>query len=233
MKYTYLNAGSFWSDGGAALGVLPKALWHKEIFHDEQNRIEMSLNLLLINSSGKNILIDTGIGNRVSDKIRKIFKVSDFCLLRNLEKLGFTRYDIDYVVFTHLHFDHAGGIVTRFEKDELTFPNALHVIQKKEWEIAKSPDALNKAAYNFNHHLKLLEESGKFKLISGDYQLLPGIELKFAGGHSNGSQYVKITDKNELAIYSGDIIPSIFHVKLHVTSAYDVCRPNGHSDVFR
>ncbi|RLC52193.1 MAG: MBL fold metallo-hydrolase, partial [Candidatus Cloacimonadota bacterium] len=203
-----VSAGSWKGDGGAIMGVMPKVLWQKIAAADEKNRVVLALNILLIRAEGKNILIDTGIGNKISDKIRKIYDASDFELIENLQKLGIERTDIDYVILTHLHFDHAGGIVTSLNgKTELTFPNAMHIIQKKEWQVAKDPDELNRASYNFKDDLTLLEKSGSYKLVNGSYELVPGITVEFTGGHSEGMQVVRLESEGKLAYYAGDIIP--------------------------
>ena len=182
------------------MGVMPKILWQKLIKADGNNRIELALNLLLIRSENKNILIDTGLGNKITPKIQKIYSPSKFILLESLAKLGLTRNDIDFVVLTHLHFDHAGGVTSIINNNiELTFPNAIHIIQKKEWKIAKNPDELNKASYNFEEDLKLLEDIGNYKLIDGDFQLTKDVTLELTGGHSEGTQVVRIESENELA----------------------------------
>lgn len=225
-----VSAGTWWGDGGAALGVLPKALWQKFMDVDEKNRIPLSLNTLLLQTAGKNILIDTGIGNKLPEKRKPIFDPSDFILPDELAQLGISRHDIDVVILTHLHFDHAGGVVTLIDgKPELTFPNAIHLIQEKEWETARYPDELNLASYDFKTNLALLSESGKYQLVSGNYQLSPEITLELVGGHSEGMQVVRIESESELAYYAGDIIPIEKQQHLAITSAYDICR----RDTFR
>ncbi|MCF7792866.1 MAG: MBL fold metallo-hydrolase [Candidatus Cloacimonetes bacterium] len=220
-----VSAGSWMGDGGAAMGVMPKALWKKLLPCDNKNRIPLALNSLLIQTAGKNILIDTGIGNKLSPKKKEIYQASDFDLLENLHKLDLKREEIDYVILTHLHFDHAGGVVTNFAgKPELTFPNAIHVFQKAEWEIAQNPDELNKASYNFKDDLQLLNESGKYKVIEGDYELLPGVKIERTGGHSEGMQVVRMESDGELAYYAGDIIPMQSLKHLAVNSAFEICR---------
>lgn len=222
---TVVSAGNYWADAGAAMGVLPRALWKKFLDVDEKDRIKLELNSLLLQFDKKNILIDTGIGNKHTNKLRKIYNPSDFDLLENLFKLGISRHDINFVILTHLHFDHAGGVTSIFnEKKELTFPNAVHLIQKKDWDIAKEPDELNKASYNFSADLELLEQIGKYKLLNGDFSLTPEIKLLLVGGHSEGMQIVRIESDNNLAYYVGDIIPLDAHQHLVVTTSYDVCR---------
>jgi len=212
-------------DAGAAMGVMPKVLWQKLIKADEKNRIELALNLLLIRSENKNIMVDTGLGNKISDKVKKIYSPSKFILLDSLAEHGLDRNDIDIVVLTHLHFDHAGGVTSIINnKKELTFPNAIHVFQKKEWEVAKAPDELNKASYNFEEDLKLLEDIGNYKLIDGDFKLTKDVTLELTGGHTEGTQVVRIESNNDLAYYPGDILPMEINRHLAVTTAFDINR---------
>jgi glyoxylase-like metal-dependent hydrolase (beta-lactamase superfamily II) len=224
-KYFNIDGGYYFSDAGAAMGVFPRALWENKIDLDSKYRMKFNLNLGLIVTESTKILIDTGIGNRISEKEKKIYNPSDYRLFDSLKSLNIKPEEINYVVLTHLHFDHAGGIVSTLNgEDKLTFPNAIHLIQKEEWETAKSPDELNKAAYNFKKHLALLESKGNYKLIDGDEEIIPGVKLIKAGGHSNGCQIVKMQNEETIAYYAGDIIPSEMHIALGITSSYDVCR---------
>jgi len=220
-----VSAGYYWSDCGAFMGVLPYPLWQKKTLLDQKQRRKLNLNLLLIKSDKHNILIDTGIGNRLSDKQRDIYQPSEFLLPFSLAELGLKDRDITDVIMTHLHFDHAGGIITNFGTyDALTFPKAHYWIQKAEWEIAKNPDDLNKASYNFNHQLYLLEQSHQYELIEGNLEIAEGVTLIKTGGHTAGSQIVEIETSSKFYIYPADIIPTFFHISLAVTSAYDLSR---------
>ncbi|HNX00367.1 MAG TPA: MBL fold metallo-hydrolase [Candidatus Cloacimonadota bacterium] len=225
-----VSAGYYWSDGGAAFGALPKVLWNKTVEADEKNRIRFQLSLLLIRADGRNILIDTGCGNHLNEKQIKIYSPSEFILFQELDKLGLSRYDITDVILTHLHFDHAGGVISIIDgKRELTFPNAIHHIQRKEWNMAENPDELNQAAYMFEEQLSLLASLGKYRLIDGLDNLTPEIQLRLTGGHTVGTQVVCMESEGEFAVYAGDIIPSQPHLSLPVISAYDVSR----EDTFR
>jgi glyoxylase-like metal-dependent hydrolase (beta-lactamase superfamily II) len=230
IELTLVSAGHYWSDGGAAFGALPKALWNKTIEADEKNRICFELNLLLIRADSRNILVDTGCGNHLSEKQMKIYNPSEFTLFAELEKLGLSRFDITDVILTHLHFDHAGGVVSEIDGElQLSFPHAVHYIQETEWEMAKHPDELNQAAYEFEEQLSILESEGKYELVNGNYELIPEITLKLTGGHTVGTQIVVCESDNDFAIYAGDIVPSLPHLALPVISAYDVSR----EDTFR
>jgi len=224
-KIFKVHAGHYWSDGGAFLGVLPYAIWGKKIQTDEKRRRRLDLNLLLIVSGDRRILIDTGVGNRLSDKQEEIYRPSEFASPAALAELGFRDRDITDVIMTHLHFDHAGGIITSFgTQDVLTFPKAKYWIQKDEWDMAKAPDTTNQAAYAFEHQLALLEHHGKLELIEGELEIAEGVTCVKTGGHSVGSQFVQIDSPEGFYIYAGDIIPTSFHISPAVTSAYDVCR---------
>jgi glyoxylase-like metal-dependent hydrolase (beta-lactamase superfamily II) len=220
-----INAGDYWTDGGAMLGVLPRAIWGKTVHTDERHRKNLALNLLLIKVDGHVILVDTGLGNRLTDQQRDIYRPSSFLLPAALAEVGVRDTDVTDVVLTHLHFDHAGGIVTGFgDMDRLTFPKARHWIQRVEWETAKNPDGLNRAANNFEQQLTLLEERGRQEIIEGDREIAPGVRLVLTGGHTAGSQIVEIDLPTGFYIYPADIIPTMFHTSPAVTSAYDVCR---------
>jgi len=220
-----LNGGYFLADGGASFGVLPKNLWKKLQECDLKNRIRLDFNLLLIQSENKNILIDTGIGNIISPKVQKIFDPSPFLLIENLKKLNIQRADIDFVILTHLHFDHAGGVSSFVNgKEELTFPDAVHIIQKKEWDTALDPDELNKGSYRFKEDLALLNDRGNIQFIGGNYNLTSEITLELVGGHSEGMQIIRLESDGMLAYYTGDIIPTETHRHLAVNSAFDLDR---------
>ncbi len=218
-------AGHYWSDGGAFMGVLPYALWKEKATLDDRRRQKLNLNLLLIYSEGRWILVDTGLGNRLSEKQIQIYQPSEFLLPLALSELGIKDSDITDVIMTHLHFDHAGGVITGFgDHDGLTFPEATYWIQKSEWEMAKNPDELNMAAYSFEHQLSLLEMQGKLRLIEAEVEVAKGVRAVWSGGHTVGHQYVQIDFGDQFYIYAGDIIPTWFHTSLAITSAYDVSR---------
>jgi glyoxylase-like metal-dependent hydrolase (beta-lactamase superfamily II) len=220
-----INAGYYSTDAGAALGVLPRAIWEKRISVDEKHRQKIRINLLLIKTGDKLILIDTGIGNKLNDKKKKIYNYTDFLLPASLQEVGFSRFEITDVILTHLHFDHAGGIISIFDdRPKLTFPNATHWIQKSEWEMAKHPDELNVAAYDFPNDLALLEQEGKMRLIDGKHFITEEIELTKVGGHTVGFQIVALNFDDKKAIFAGDIIPSQDHLPLPIISAYDLSR---------
>jgi len=225
MKLELVSAGHYWTDAGAFMGVLPYFIWHDKVSTDERQRLKMNLNLLLIRTEDRNILVDTGVGNRLNKRRKEIYNPSEFKLVTNLKVLNLNAEDITDVILTHLHFDHAGGVVSAIDgKDNLTFPNAVYHIQDKEWKMAKNPDKLNMAAYQFEHQLSLLEKEGRLHFIDGDEEIVPGVFVRLAGGHTIGMQIVEVIIDGKSYIYAGDIIPTRFHLPLAITSSYDVCR---------
>lgn len=225
MKLELVSAGHYWTDAGAFMGVLPYFIWHDKVSTDERQRLMMNLNLLLICTEDRNILVDTGVGNRLNKRRTEIYNPSPFELVSNLQKLGLNADDVTDVILTHLHFDHAGGVVSAFDgKDFLTFPQAVYHLQSKEWAMAKNPDKLNAAAYQFEHQLSLLESTGKLHFIEGDAEIAPDVFVRLTGGHTVGMQIVGTIMDGKPYIYAGDIIPTRFHLPLAITSSYDVSR---------
>ncbi|HRX93637.1 MAG TPA: MBL fold metallo-hydrolase, partial [Chitinophagaceae bacterium] len=193
MKLYTINTGYFKLDGGAMFGVVPKSIWNKINPADENNMCSWALRSMLIEDGDRLILIDNGMGDKQSEKFFSFYYMhGDDSLDKSLSKYGFSRDDITDVFLTHLHFDHAGGIVTNIVNPQLTFPNAVHLIQKAEWEISENPDLLNTAAYNFSQNLKLLKDKGKYQLLDGDTEIVPGFTAKLWKGHSHGMQGVRI-----------------------------------------
>lgn len=222
---TIINAGFWLADGGATFGVLPKTLWQKFAKADHMNRIRLSLNSLLIQDNNINVLIDTGLGELINQRIRRFYEPSEFLLAEALINLGLKCSDIDYVILTHLHLDHAGGLLSGSEDNRyLTFPHAKLLIQVKEWQIARDPGEADRASYDFALNLSPLTDTSNLQLVDGDYFVTPEIKLELAGGHSQGMQVVRLESNNELAYYPGDIMPTEAHRHLAVTSAFDTNR---------
>jgi glyoxylase-like metal-dependent hydrolase (beta-lactamase superfamily II) len=216
---------SFKIDGGAMFGVVPKIIWERLAPPDGKNRVKLDLNLLLVISERENILIDAGMGDVLSEKQKKIYgieKPSD--LERRLSELNLTPEDIDLVILTHLHADHAGGVVKMDQSGRKVprFPNARHIVQIREWNDAMSPDERTSATY-FTENLKLLEESNLLELIEGEDEVAKGIKITPTGGHTPGHQAILIKDKEIKILCAGDIIPSTSHLKIPYVASVDLC----------
>jgi len=155
-----ISDGKFYLDGGAMFGVVPRVLWEKLVTPDDKNRIPLALNCFLVQTGEANILIETGVGEKLPDKLREIYSIQrQGGLLAGLAQYGLSPKDINMVILTHLHFDHCGGntIIGEEGKPIPTFPNAQYVIQKGEWEDATNPSPLNRASYLPENFLPLPE----------------------------------------------------------------------------
>jgi glyoxylase-like metal-dependent hydrolase (beta-lactamase superfamily II) len=218
----WLNGGHFRLDGGTMFGAVPKILWEKKCAADRKNTIPMCNDVLLIKTPEHNILIDTGIGNKLSEKQLSIFQVSkEWSLITELAAVGLTRADIDLVLLTHCDFDHAGGIVMRTQtKEELSFPNAVHYIQQKEWEDVEQPNRRAQSTY-WPENFAMLKKKGTLQIISGDREIISGVKLIHTGGHTRGHQLVEICSKGETAVHLGDLYPTHAHTNPLWIMAYD------------
>lgn len=199
-------------------GVVPYALWQKLNPPDEKNRILLGLNSLLVENGKEKILIEAGIGIGHSQKFSEVYCIEKTrSLLTDLESLGVKPEEIDLVIPTHLHFDHAGGLAD-WSTGKLLFPNAIIILQKTEWEAAQNPHPKNQASYL----PEFLEPLKKLEFISGDREIIPGIRVMHTGGHTYGHQVVFVqTEKTKIA-FTGDLIPTAAHVNPLWAMAYDV-----------
>ena len=213
----------FHLDGGTMFGVVPRMMWQKLIAPDEKNLIPMDNNLYVVRANGKNILLDTGLGDALTEQDRKVYNCwTPSNMLPGLKSIGFTPDDIDFVFFSHLHTDHLGGAV-RLENGRKApvFRKARHFIQKKEWEDAQKPDERTDAVY-LPDDLAALEEAKLVELIEGEAQLLPGLTLRLTGGHTPGHQGCIISDGGSTLVYYADIFPSRFHIRTAYVAGVDL-----------
>lgn len=220
-----IQTGLFKLDGGAMFGVVPKTLWTKTNPSDELNKIDMCTRALLFENDQKKILIDTGIGYKLSEKINKIYDVnfSKYTLETSLKDKGLTREDITDVILTHLHFDHAGGNTYYDEegKLKLAFPNATYHVQKKHYEWALNPTERDKASF-FPENYKILEEKKVLKLYEGEAKFDNVISLCPVDGHTPHMQLIKAADGETTLFYLADLIPTAGHVPLPYIMGYDL-----------
>ncbi len=215
---------SFKIDGGAMFGVVPKIIWEKLTPPDEKNRVTLDLNLLLIKTKNENIMIDAGMGDVLSERQRKIYGIEKpSSLVGKLSEIDLNPEVIDVVILTHLHADHAGGVVSRNDSGEKTprFPNARHIVQIKEWNDAMSPDERTTATY-FTENLRLLEQPNLLELVDGEDEVADGISVVNTGGHTPGHQAVLMEDEGNRILWPGDIIPSSSHLKIPYVASVDL-----------
>lgn len=223
IQITWLCGGDFELDGGTMYGAVPKVLWNKKYPADENNNIRLLNAPLLVQTGSSNILIDTGLGNKFTDKQKEIFQVyRDWAVVDELKSLGLDRRDIDAVILTHCDFDHAGGLVMLNSrgKQELTFPAARHIIQAKEWDDVLHPNIRSTHTY-WPENFTGLVDSGLLELVDGDAQVVDNITIRHTGGHTRGYQLVEIQGSEGCAVHLGDLFPTHTHVNPLWIMAYD------------
>lgn len=217
--------GTFWLDGGAMFGIVPKPLWSRVIKPDDRNRIKLSTNCLLVRSSSGTFVIETGIGADYSEKQRDIYKF-DFSerLLENLSSHGVGPEDIDVVIQTHLHFDHCGSLVMRSNSGAYapTFPRAELIVQKGEWQAALKPDARSRPSYFPPEFYKAIETAGLLHLVEGRVSVAPDICVRELGGHTAHHQVVEVSAGDSRFVYLGDFMPTSRHAKIPYIMGYDM-----------
>jgi len=220
-----ISDGSYLLDGGLVYGQIPKVVWEKDSKPDRQNRVRLGLNCLLIQTPDRNILIDTGVGARHPERNKELYGLSSSKLLRNLRANGLTVRDIDTVVLTCLHFDHAGGI-TRLDRQGNvipTFPNATIMVQRSAFERLQIPNerTIVSTGYTAKEDFELIEGNGKLLLLDGDTEIAPGINTVVTDGPADGHQSVLIDLGSEKIAYLSDLVPTPSHVNLPYITAYD------------
>lgn len=216
--------GRFRLDGGAMFGVVPKALWERCCPADDKNRVQLALTPLLIRAHGKHILVDTGIGDKWDGKARDIYAIERTTpLAGSLKALGLRPDDIDLVVNTHLHFDHAGGNTVRAEDGALApaFPRATYLVQRGEYEDAVLANERTRASYQTDNLVPIAQRH-RWEFLDGDTEILPGVSVVVTHGHTACHQAVKIESDGHVAFYLGDLIPTAAHLPLPYIMGYDL-----------
>ena len=219
-----LSDGEFRIDGGAVFGVVPKVLWEKVKTPDARNRVTLATNCLLVRTPEANILIEAGVGPKLSDKERDIYGYErEPGLPASLAEVGLRPEDIDLVVMSHLHFDHCGALVTPGRDGELTplFPRAKHVVQARELQAWRRPDPRSKPSYK-PENLGILEESNRLLVVDGDATVAPGIRVRVTGGHTAGHQAVYVTDQEQTVVFTGDFLFMRAFLKVNWVSGLDL-----------
>ena len=227
----WLNGGEFELDGGTMFGVVPKALWAKKFpITDEEDAARLEENYikllnypLLVKTPDCLVLVETGLGNKLNDKQKKIYRViKDWDIPQELKKLRFKREDIDYVILTHCDFDHAGGIVMHNSagQEELTFPHAKHIIQELEWEDAMHPNIRSENTY-WPQNFSKLKDTDNLQLVKGNFTVCDGVEVQLTSGHTRGHQIVRMQSGKEVAYHLADLLPTHAHFNPLWIMAYD------------
>ena len=225
-----LDAGALKLDGGAMFGVVPKTLWQKRLPADELNRIRFAMRCLLVETPDALVLIDNGIGNKEDEKFTDIYAVETFGAVAGVTRLeeamraaGFSFGDVDVMIDTHLHFDHAGGN-THVDADgqvRLSFPNARYVVQKGELGWAHRANERTRASY-FDRNYDPVVEAGRMELVEGVVEVLPGVEVRPTPGHTPFHQSVVLRSGGQTACFLADVCPTSAHLPLPWIMGYDV-----------
>lgn len=227
MRVHAIEAGIQWLDGGAMFGVVPRLLWEQKITPDEKHRIPLALRCLLVETPNALVLVDSGIGNKESEKFMEIYGVENAGDPTRLEdgirSLGFGLDDVDLVVNTHLHFDHAGGNVVAEPDGNLApaFPRARFIMQKGELDFAGSPNERVRASY-MSKNFQPLVEAGSVDTVEGPEVLVEGLRLLPTPGHTPFHQSIILESQGESAIFLADLCPTSAHLPLPWIMGYDL-----------
>jgi len=213
------------ADGGLMFGVVPKIMWEKKKPPDGNNMIDCACVCLIARKNGRVIICETGIGSKLSEKrALQVALREPEGMLHALRRLGIRPEEVDAVVTTHLHWDHAGGLTRRDEYGELelTFKNARHFIQRSEWDFALQPDVRSKPSYITDDFTPLADGNDLVEFLDGDAEVLPGVQIRHVGGHTPGSQ-VLILRSGELACaVTGDLVCQTPHLRVPWNMAADI-----------
>ena len=220
-----LSDGLWRNDGGCMFGVAPRELWQRQHLADDRNRILLNLTCPLIIRGGAAVVVDTGIGNRLSSVERKIFDHGEGWLPDGLKALGMEPGDVTHVVLSHLHFDHCGGLVRRRPSGvlEAAFPRARVMVQRGELEIARGTrnERLRAAYRHIEECLAPLENA--LEPLDGDTELMFGVDIRVTGGHTYDHQIVTVRgDDGGCFVHLADIVPTRSHMKGPWNQAYDL-----------
>jgi glyoxylase-like metal-dependent hydrolase (beta-lactamase superfamily II) len=220
-----VSDGTYWEDGGGLFGLVPKALWQEVAQPDERNRLCFEMRSLLIERDKQHILVDTGYGDKLSEKQRGFISLErERRLLNSLEALGIGPLDIDLVINTHLHSDHCGGN-TRFDEDNHlvpTFPRATYCVQRLELADASFPNERTQATYR-GENFEPLQQAGQLRVLRGDTRLSGEVRVIVTPGHTRAHQCVIVESQGRTALFLGDVASWPIHMeRLSWIPAYDV-----------
>jgi glyoxylase-like metal-dependent hydrolase (beta-lactamase superfamily II) len=220
-ELTVVSDGTYYLDGGAFFGVIPKVMWEKKAPADEKNRVLTGLNSLVVRTGRETVLIETGIGNKLTEKMAGIYG-QPAQLVANLNAAGIPPDEIDIVINTHLHFDHCGWNTVR-DGDAIhpTFPNAKYYVQRGEWERAQSPSERDTISYISDNYDPLVR-SGQMHLLDGDEEMVLGISVEIFKGHTSHMQGVIIKSGGQTASYISDLIPTSAHIPVTWGMGFDL-----------
>jgi glyoxylase-like metal-dependent hydrolase (beta-lactamase superfamily II) len=223
IEVTPFISSRFRLDGGSMFGVVPRALWERKAPPDELNRIALNTNSLLVRTQDICILVEPGMGLKYDSRQYDIYDLADMSAVAQVSRLGLSPEDVDLVILTHLHHDHAGGATAAVEPRGVipAFPNALVVVQRAELEEARRLHPLVKGSYRLEDH-QVLHDNDKLMVVDGDTEIAPGVTVELTGGHSPGHQVVRMKSGEAEGLFPGDIVPTTAHLKLNWLMAWDI-----------
>jgi glyoxylase-like metal-dependent hydrolase (beta-lactamase superfamily II) len=221
-ELTSFSDGTYSLDGGAYFGVIPKVMWSKKVEADAQNRVTSGLNSLLIRTGAHNVLVETGMGNKLSDRMIRFYG-QPARLLDNLSAAGVSPDDIDIVIDSHLHFDHCGWNTVRDKNGKIvaTFPRAKYYAPEGEWHYAQHPSERDSISYISDNYDPLVA-SGQMTLLKGGEEIVPGIAVKTFRGHTAHMQAVIVRSQQKTACYISDLIPTTAHIDMAWGMGFDL-----------
>ncbi|MGA9306001.1 MAG: MBL fold metallo-hydrolase [Candidatus Sulfotelmatobacter sp.] len=221
-ELSIFSDGTYPLDGGAFFGVVPKVMWSRKVNADERNYVQAGLNSLLIRTGKQTVLVETGMGNKLSERMIKFYG-QPAKLLANLSGAGVAPDDIDIVINTHLHFDHCGWNTVRGKYGKIvpTFPRAKYYAPEGEWQYARRPSERDAISYIPENYDPLVE-SGQMTLLKGGEEIVPGISVKTFPGHTAHMQAVIVESAGRTACYISDLIPTTAHIDLTWGMSFDL-----------
>jgi len=222
-KIQLLPDGDVLVDGGTMFGAIPKTIWSRLVECDGRNRILLAMNCLLVETPEKRILIEAGAGAECAADAKRLDEfVGVKGMRRRIEDAGLKVGDIDMVIFSHLHYDHVGGVLENIGGEMIpVFPKAEYVVQAGEWRDAFNTNEFTKDGYD-ERALTALKEARRMRLIEGDAEICPGVRALVTGGHTAFHQIIMIESQGKKAAFLGDLIPTAAHVPLAHIMALDV-----------
>jgi len=225
-----ISDGTLWLDGGTMFGVVPRTIWQKVRPPDEQNRVRLGANSLLLRNGKRTILVETGIGSKPRQRRAVWHSIEAGHLLEGLAGVGCQPESVDLVILTHLHWDHCGGSTSLSPDGPVvpTFPHARTLVQRMEWEDARQPTTQTRDGYLPDDFLPLAEFD-RLELVEGDVEVAPGVYLWLTGGHVRGHQTVVVRSEGKVLCYPGDIMPTAAHVRPSYVSSYDLYPVESHA----
>jgi glyoxylase-like metal-dependent hydrolase (beta-lactamase superfamily II) len=216
--------GYFRLDGGAMFGVVPRPLWEKVAPPDDRHRIRLAMRAWLVQGHGHTVLIDAGAGGKLGAKAADIYGFEGVpSLIASLAAAGVTPEQVDTVIASHLHFDHAGGFTVRDSDGRVRpqFPRARHLVAKGEWDDARAPHERNRASY-FDENYVPIAEAELLDFVHADGEVRPGIRMRRTGGHTRHHQIIEIASEGRTAVFVADLLPTAAHLPLPYIMGYDL-----------